>query len=196
MDPSKVYQELRDDPTSLLPERVIVFEIANIITDFFNAVTRVDGLEFMAEYETDFAPDKDFAMKDTRKGKTGQDRTDKTVGGRFYLAMPDVQAFKIAKPMGPLGKGQPLATGFAPSHTYLHNFTPCVLGGRSTVFAKRQVRFWQEENTRTPDRPVRTEVELWYRQSPDRRPPRYPRLYRLGHGNRRNGSSRSYHPRR
>src|ERR1700683_5575823 len=52
--------QLRDDPTNLAPERVIVFEIAGTIKDFLKAVARIPGLEFMAEYETDFAADADF----------------------------------------------------------------------------------------------------------------------------------------
>jgi hypothetical protein len=42
--------ELRSDPSSLAPDRVIVFEIAGTITNFLNAAAKVPGLEFMAEY--------------------------------------------------------------------------------------------------------------------------------------------------
>ena len=131
--------ELRDDPSSLAPDRVIVFEIAGTIADFFKAVARVDGLEFMAEYEADFSPDEDFAIKDTRKGETSEYRTDKTISGRFYLAMPDVQAFRqLLSLWGRWEKNLPLEQALLRSHTCLHNSTPCVLGGRSTVSLKRQ----------------------------------------------------------
>jgi hypothetical protein len=40
---------LRDDPTSLAPDRVIVFEIAGTVQNLLKAVARIDGLEFMAE---------------------------------------------------------------------------------------------------------------------------------------------------
>jgi hypothetical protein len=65
--------ELRHDPSSLAPERVIVFEIASTIANFQKAVARIEGLEFMAEYEGDFAADQDFAVQDSRKGREGQD---------------------------------------------------------------------------------------------------------------------------
>jgi hypothetical protein len=58
--------ELRDDPSCLAPERVIVFEIAGTIANFQKAVGRIAGLEFMAEYESDFAADEDFAVQDVR----------------------------------------------------------------------------------------------------------------------------------
>ncbi len=56
-------------------------------------MARVPGLELLAEIETEFPADADFAMRDTRKGREGQDRPDKLVSGRFYLAMPNLNAF-------------------------------------------------------------------------------------------------------
>ena len=84
--------QLRDDPDSLSPDRVIVFEIGGTVPDFFKAAARIQGLELMAEYEGDFPLDEHFAVKDTRKGKVGEDRPDKVVKGRFYLTMPDTEA--------------------------------------------------------------------------------------------------------
>src|SRR6266849_6531658 len=86
--------ELRDDPSSLAPDRVIVFEIAGTIADFLKAVSRIDGLEFMAEYEADFPADENFAVRDTRNSREGQDRTDKNVSCRFYLAMRNTRALE------------------------------------------------------------------------------------------------------
>jgi len=161
--------ELRDDPSSLAPDRVIVFEIAGTITDFFKAVARVDGLEFMAEYEADFAPDENFAIRDTRKGKTGEYRTDKAISGRFYLAMPDVQAFnQLLSLWDRWVNDLPLETGFAPfAHLFaqLHALRPW---GPLDRIPEETVQFWQEESARAPGRPVRTEVELWFHHSPER----------------------------
>ena len=70
------HMELRDDPSSLAPERVIVFEIAGTVANFLKALSKIDGLEFMAEYDTDFAADEDFAVLDDREGRKGQDRSD------------------------------------------------------------------------------------------------------------------------
>jgi len=42
-----------------------------------------------AEYEGDFAADQDFAVQDSRKGREGQDRSDKAVPSRFYLAISE-----------------------------------------------------------------------------------------------------------
>jgi hypothetical protein len=170
LEGTKAAMELRDDPSSLSPDRVIVFEIGGTITDFFKAVARVDGLEFMAEYESDFPPDENFAIKDTRKGKTGEVRTDKTIKGRFYLAMPDLRAFgELLSLWDRWGKGLPFDKGLAPfKHLFaqLHALLPW---GPLDRIPEETVQFWQEELARTPGRPVRTEVELWFRQSPDAR---------------------------
>src|SRR5205809_6035211 len=55
---------LREDPSSLAPDRVIVFEIAGTIQNFLKAIARIDGLEFMAEYEDAFEPDENFAVQE------------------------------------------------------------------------------------------------------------------------------------
>jgi len=158
--------QLRSDPSSLAPDRVIVFEIAGTITNFLKAVARIEGLEFMAEYESDFAADEHFAVKDDRKGRVGNDRTDKSVPGRFYLAMPDVRALEeLLRLWERWRNGDPLARGFAPfTHLFkqLHALRPW---GPQDRIPDETVTFWREEIVRNPDLPVRTEVELWYRNS-------------------------------
>jgi hypothetical protein len=107
--------EVREDPTSLAPDRVLVFEIAGTVPNFSKAISRIQGLQFMAEYEGDFAADDDFAVIDARKGREGQDRTDKGVPSIFYLAMPDVQALRqLLTLWDRWSNNQPLDYGFAP----------------------------------------------------------------------------------
>ena len=59
--------QLREDPSALAPERVIVFEIAGTVQNFLAAIARVDGLEFMGEYEDSFASDQDFVFQEKKK---------------------------------------------------------------------------------------------------------------------------------
>ena len=42
----------------------------------------------------EFDADLDFAVRDTRSGRDGEDRVDKPVGGRLYVAMPDTGALR------------------------------------------------------------------------------------------------------
>lgn len=161
---------LRSDPANLAPDRVIVFEVAGTITDFLTAVSRIDGLEFMAEYESEFAADADFAVIDGRVGREGQDRTEKLVPGRFYLAMPDVRAFsELLSLWERWQRRQPLARGFAPFGQLFRQLHALRPWGPEDRIPEETIAFWREQIRQHPDQPVRTEVELWFRESDARR---------------------------
>jgi hypothetical protein len=161
---------LRADPASLAPDRVIVFEVAGTISDFIKAVEKVNGLEFMAELETELQADVNFAVIDKRKGHEGQDRTDKPIAGRFYLAMPDMAAFgPLLSLWGQWRETGRLGTGFAPfGHLFkqLHDLRPW---GPLDRIPDETIEFWREESARHPGQPVRTEVELWFHPNTTKR---------------------------
>ncbi len=161
---------LHRDPSSLAPDRVIVFEVAGAIGRFAEAVAHVPGLEFLVETEAEFAPDEDFAVIDARKGREGKDRTDRPVTGRLYLVMPDVQAFgQLLSLWNRWVRGESLGQGFAPFEqlfALLHDVRPWGVQDR---IPDETVQFWQEETAEHPERPVRTEVELWFHQTRVRR---------------------------
>jgi hypothetical protein len=162
--------ELRDDPTSLAPERVIVFEIGGTVANFLNALSKIDGLEFMSEYDIDFEPDEDFAVVDGRSGREGHVRTDKAVPGRFYLALPDMRA--LAQLLGLWDRwnnDEPLGRGYAPFGHLFSQLRDLRPWGPQDRIPGETIAFWREERGRDPLRPVRTEVELWYRDSETRR---------------------------
>ena len=52
--------EFRDDPSAIVSERALVFEVASEVVDFYRAVRGVSSLEFLDEDEGDAAPDEDF----------------------------------------------------------------------------------------------------------------------------------------
>ena len=162
--------ELREDPTALAPERVIVFEIAGTVANFLKALGKVNGLEFMAELDTDFAANEDFAVQFGDGEKKGQDKPDVKVPGRLYLAMPDLQALRELVSLWDLWRNdQPLGTGLAPIanlFSQLHDLRPW---GPQDRIPADTVDYWREELALNPDRSVRTEVELWYRATEARR---------------------------
>ena len=162
--------ELRDDPTALAPERVIVFEIGGTVADFLKALGKVKGLEFMAEIDTDFAADEDFALQYGDAKRRGRDKPGRTVPGRLYLAMPDLQALRQLVSLWERWKNdQPLDRGLAPIanlFSQLHDLRPW---GPQDRIPAETVEFWREEMARDPDRSIRAEVELWYRTSEARR---------------------------
>lgn len=167
--PDRVH-ELRADPTALAPDRVIVFEIAGTVADFARAVQRVPGLELLVEYETAAEPDEFFAVKDKRKDHVGERREDKMVEGRFYLAMPDVAASEqLLRLYDRWARGQELDEGFAPFKHLFAQLRVLRPWGPQDRIPDETIDYWREEARLHPDRPVRTEVELWYRRTPERR---------------------------
>jgi hypothetical protein len=158
--------EFRDDPSSLAPDRVIVFEIAGTVGDFVKAISRVPGLEFMVEYDTEEPPDELFAVEDTRAGREGEVRDDKSVPGRFYLAMPTTGAFdELLSLWRRWSRGERLGKGYTPFEHVFAQLRVLRAWGTEDRILDETVRYWQEEIEREPERPVRTEVELWFRHT-------------------------------
>ena len=168
---------LRADPSSIAPERALVFEAAGSIKDFYRLVTRIRGLEFLADEETAFDLDEDFFKVDTRKGRQGQPRTDRPMGGSLYLAMPDVGALRellrlwdIWRTEGALPRG----------HTPWRDIFACLRDVRPWGPADRitdeAIEFWREGLGAESSEPLRIEAELWYYDGTERRAAAYRRM--------------------
>jgi hypothetical protein len=73
--------------SGLVPEDVLVLETAGTVENFFSAAARIEGLEFLAEYdEEDIPPDDDFFVE--KKGEREGYR------GRIYLMFSNQNAFR------------------------------------------------------------------------------------------------------
>lgn len=79
--------KMQTSAAGLAPEDVLVLETAGTVEDFFKAVVKVEGLEFLAEYdEDDIPPDEDFFTQ--KKERREEYR------GRVYLMFANQQAFR------------------------------------------------------------------------------------------------------
>ena len=168
---------LRADPASIAPERALVFEVAGSISDFYRLVTRIQGLEFLADEEAAFDSDEDFFEADTRRGREGQPREERRVGGRLYLAMPDVRALRellrlwdIWRSEGTLPRGH---TRWRDVFASLRDVRPW---GPVDRITDETIGFWSEELGAEPPEPLRIEVELWYYEGAERRAAAYRRV--------------------
>jgi Subtilase family len=162
--------ELRDDPTSLAPERVIVFEIAGTIDNFNAAVSMIPGLELLVEAEGEFDLDGDFAQKDQRKDRVGQIRIDKLIPSRFYLAMPNVQALReLVRLWDRWSTGNPLPHGLAPFGNLFKQLRILRPWGPQDRVPDDAIEFWREELVSNPSQLARIEVEFWFYESAHRR---------------------------
>lgn len=78
--------EIKQNAIGTDPEKVLVIEVVGGVENFSNAVKRINGLEWMGEFECgDIEPDEDFYdEKDPEKKLTGH----------LYLVMTNHQAIK------------------------------------------------------------------------------------------------------
>jgi hypothetical protein len=152
------------DPNNLAPERVLVFETAGPVQNFLKALGHIPGFEFMGDYESEFNADADFAVIDQRKGRKGADRADEPVGSRYYLTMPNLEALsQLLRLWERWGRGETMDEGFAPFADLfkrLHELRPW---GPEDRVSTEAVAIWREEIGLYPARPVRVEVELWFK---------------------------------
>lgn len=73
---------LQAESHDLVPEEVLVLETVGTVEDFAKAVEKVEGLEWLAEYEQpDVAPDEDFFEADSKERR----RDDKQLSSRLFL---------------------------------------------------------------------------------------------------------------
>lgn len=128
------------------------------------------GFELLVDYDVQREPDEWFAERDVRKGRHGERREDRPVQGRLYLALPTSSALRqLVRLWDRWVAGQELGPGLAPfKHLFaqLRNLRPW---GPSDRIPEDTVEYWREEIARQPDRPVRTELELWFYRSSERR---------------------------
>lgn len=162
--------ELRADPQALAPERVIVFEVAGLVSDFAKALARVPGFELLVEHDIEHPPDDLFAEVDARADRRGQRREDADVAGRLYLTMPDMAALgQLLSLWDRYQNGQDPPVGFAPfKHVFAQLRTLRPWGPQDRV-SPETLEYLEAQHQREPARPVRIEGELWFRRTVDRR---------------------------
>ena len=162
---------LREDPTGIAPERALVMDVAGNIDDFYRATQGIDGLEFLGDEETEVDPDEDFAERDTRTGRAGQERADKPVVGRLYLAMPDTRALQeLLRLWDRHQRGGAAPTHFAPWFALFDRLRQFRAWGPQDRIPATTTDWLAGELEAGTD-PVRLEIELWSYQGTDRRPP-------------------------
>lgn len=152
--------ELRDSPTGTEIEKVLVIELVGDIKNFFKTLKRLEGLEWLAEYEEELSPDDDFYISDKEK--------EEGLSGRLYLIMSNQkgleQLFRLWRifcenPNDPkfehgLGRWKTL-------FCHVKDIRPW--GPQDRVRETGLKEDWLERVEAQEER-VRVEVELWCRQ--------------------------------
>jgi hypothetical protein len=153
---------LRDELAGVEPEMALVLETVGSIADFVNTVRRIQGLEWLGEIDEEFVGDDDFHdAKDPQRA----------LGGSIYLVMTDRRA--LDELLSLWSRWQQ-----APDEQFEYGFNRW----RGVFSQLRQIRPWGPEDRlretglaevwterfAVGDDRVRTEVELWFRKSPER----------------------------
>ena len=155
--------QLQTVSTGIIPEDVLVLDTAGTVEDFVKAVRKIDGFEFLSEYdEQDIPPDEDFFVE-----KNGVH-----VGytGRVYMVLTNQDAFRQLQALW-----QRFQSG--------KNFDRGLAKWRDVFALLRDIRPWgvkdrleetgvlQDWGARVQDNAehVHCEIELWFRANLQRR---------------------------
>jgi hypothetical protein len=161
--------DLRDDPASIAPERAIVFEVAGSLADFY-AQARGLGLEYLGDFEDEFAPNDDFYDRD---------EAGKPMSGRIYLAMPDVQALReLLSLWRRFTEDRNMPKGKGPWRELFANLIDVRPWGHEDRVPQETLAYWRSSLGARPGEPVRFEVELWFYENADRRAQAFQRIER------------------
>jgi len=152
---------LRNDPSSIAPERAIVFEVVSGMLKDFYAQAQALGLEYLGDFEEDFAPDEDFY----EEGKP-----EKPVTGCVYLAMPDVRALQeLLNLWQRYLDGARMPPGRGAWRELFDNLLDVRPWGPQDRVLAETIVYWRESLEAHRDEPVRFEVELWFHENAGRR---------------------------
>ncbi|MDA1054768.1 MAG: S8 family peptidase [Planctomycetota bacterium] len=165
--------EIQQTAVGIDPEQVIVIETIGSIENFAGAVSRVEGLEWLGELEIDeIAPDDDFYR--TKKDKSGNVvRVNGEMKGRLYLVMTNNRALnQLLSLWTQYQRNQNMKwptglTKFRDAFLFLHDIRRW--GIQDRLQETGVLHIWQEDLTHFPNDPVKLEIELWFRRTPEQR---------------------------
>ncbi|MCB1280066.1 MAG: S8 family peptidase, partial [Salinibacterium sp.] len=161
-----------ESPDEVDPELVLVFELAGTADDFYKAVKRVEGLEFLAEQVEDKVdPDDEFHMVQGKERR----RTDAKVGQSLYLVMSNAKAAgQLVSWFAQWSKDPDMDFGygknkFKKAFAQLRTIRPW--GTEDRVRQSGLVDKWREDLEVVGESisPRLVEIELWYRSDPEKR---------------------------
>lgn len=169
--------ELTQDPSSLAPERALVFEVAGgSLADFAKQAQQI-GLEFLIEEEDSIAPSDDFKVV---KGKEKVFQDDKPVPVHFYLGMPDEKALSdLVTLWRTFQRNEPFARGYAPWRDLFERLVNIRPWGPRDRLQPEDQAFFKERSEEDPDRPILCEFEIWFSDDPAKRQERSAEILRL-----------------
>ncbi len=155
---------LQESAVGLIPEQALVFETVSTVDNFINAVKRIEGFDWLVEWEREIAPDEDFFSV-----KNGE-RQEKTISGRLFLIMSDQQAMRELISLWnmykqgdqfPRGKGK-----WKDLFQHLKDVRRWNISDR--FYGTGFLEEWNERVSAGQET-IKFEIELWFRSQEDKR---------------------------
>ncbi len=154
----------------LEPETVLVIEIAGRVEDFKRAVDHTDGLEWLGEWDIeDIEPDEDF-FEENNQGEG--ERTDKPLQGRLFLSLSNETGLIALLNLWKLWeRGETLPPGKTKwRDVFAHTRKIRRWGTKETLRETGMIGLWRDMlDPITPDQKICFQIELFYRQSREKR---------------------------
>lgn len=155
---------LQDGPHGIQPEQVLVLETIGTVDRFVNAVRKIPGLEWLADYDVrDIKPEHGFSVEND---------PDKNLTGQLFLVMTDLRALGELRRLFDRWEADSsvrFPQGLAPFKTafeHLRRIRPWDVSDR--LQETGVIEDWALRLEAEPES-IPFEIELWHRKSRDRR---------------------------
>ncbi len=156
--------KLQQSPAGLNPDFALVFEIIGTVDNFYAAVSRMEGLEWIFDAEfNNIEPDDDFYQVDYKTGE----RSDKMLNGRLYCVMSNQQAMtQLISLWQRYQHGETIAfkrgfTGLRDVFTHIKGIRKW--GAQDRIAETQIIEYWRECLETDGGAPVPFEIELFFR---------------------------------
>jgi hypothetical protein len=157
--------EFQQSADGIEPEQALVLETIGSVEDFMNAVKNIDGFEWLGETEIDeIVPDEDFYDSQSR---------DKPLNGRLYVVISNARAVDELLSMWNRWLADNAVKFDRGLNKFKDVFTRLKDIRRWSIEDRLEesgiLEAWREDLQHYGERAVRFEIELWFRNSPEKR---------------------------
>jgi hypothetical protein len=154
---------MRTTAAGVEPEQVIVLEIIGSVEEFANAVRKIDGLEWMAEWDEDeVAPDDDFF----RLAEDDEEDHEKALRGRLFLVLSNQRGMDELISLWERYRADPeqkFEHGFNKFRDVFRQLKEQRRWDeRDRILETGMMEYWRDALEHGRD-PINFEVEFWYR---------------------------------
>lgn len=159
---------IQNSPAGLNPEFALVFEVVGSVENFYTAVKRVEGMEWMFETSTDdIEPDNDFYNL-----HAGQ-REESNLSGRVYCVMSNQEAMNQLLSLWDryvAGETNVFERGFTGLRdVFVHIKKIRRWGAEDRIYETHIMEYWRESLEIEGNQEVPFEIELFFRINPTAR---------------------------